>query len=639
MMSALEILHISDFHFGSNHAWSLPNKGTDAFTNAVASKPTLAEAIHATLETYHIRPAGIVMTGDFTDYGCGQEFTHFSDFLRTLMKMKRMERVQGVLLIPGNHDLLWFNDNGAIKALRQSTDGTTGSLEWDSISFAKRMAAFFEMKRSLYSDGTLPRGGSEHAQQLMSRAGSNNKKLEELLIKVSSFGFDYQVWTDPDQDWHSILAVGMNSVLLDCSDFPGIGCLGLDQLDALKHVTEIIGHSVSGKVAALHHHILPTLPIEEDYLSLKDNDLYKKVSITLDGRLFLNRISQLGYRVVLHGHQHHPSLVSWRDRLSEHEGNAVNVICAGSIGAPTNPQFFSLAVMENGLVVKDFRVDSDARTFMLREQRRALKLYWPSPALNTTKDECTIVFQKAGEIQKAISPESTAHTNSYLYYLFLDTSNMAKIQAYIGNQDNRDKWKKQEITLCATYHVWGQYDTVLICRSPRDRTHIETNLVDVLKVAALIKIDRRSGDAICELMQARQTFRRREIVTSLTPDVTANGSHLDFRRKPMNNDGYNKGHLTRAFVICRSEQPHFTLTATVLLTHLKRCSDLSFITPIIEMISEFDDKSRVVFSILMTCQETKYLGQLSDYLDPFIDQFGNRSTLIAYHCTEFEHVL
>lgn len=99
------ILHLTDLHFGKEHAF--------AKDDGPLSR-TLLRAIENDVKGKDA-PDLLVVSGDIASTGSADEFIEAGIFLDALCSMLRLDRNQ-VLLVPGNHDALWGRGDGVSRA-------------------------------------------------------------------------------------------------------------------------------------------------------------------------------------------------------------------------------------------------------------------------------------------------------------------------------------------------------------------------------------------------------------------------------------------------------------------------------------------------------------------------------------------
>src|SRR5690606_16387934 len=95
----------------------------------------------------------------------------------------------------------------------------------------------------------------------------------------------------------------MNSVRLRTKEEMNFGYVGWDDYQQL--INKFIDKkSNSIKIALMHHHLI-SVPIEEP---IEVNYEYGSVSVTLDAGKIVEGLAENGFHLVLHGHQHIPSI-------------------------------------------------------------------------------------------------------------------------------------------------------------------------------------------------------------------------------------------------------------------------------------------------------------------------------------------
>ena len=298
----MNILHLSDFHINDN------NK--DNF-------PSLCQSINVAIKSKGIEyyPHMLLLTGDFTETGNQDEYRWFENGLDGLLALDAFKKVKHVMLVPGNHDFSW-----SVKETRQ-----------------ENFLALCKKKES----------GITKLDNI------NQKKLDSHLIK-------HVFATDKGKN---ILIIGLNTMKIDSKDWPGIGYFTIEQI---RTVNELITNyrNKYGNLqifVAFHHHLVPIAVLERD--TLKDP---KKFTLTLDARRAINNFLNSGVEFALHGHQHQPSMVTWKD--NEHNGEKeLHIISAGCLagklyaGENARNSFMLYSIHSNKVVVS--KAESSERDF------------------------------------------------------------------------------------------------------------------------------------------------------------------------------------------------------------------------------------------------------------------------------------
>ena len=96
----LNVLHLSDLHFGELHHW-----GT-------GSMPKLDEAIIDMLKNHNDQIHVLIMSGDFTSEG--KEYYPVKHFLSNLLKASIFNNLRDIITVPGNHDFPFYDEHHAI---------------------------------------------------------------------------------------------------------------------------------------------------------------------------------------------------------------------------------------------------------------------------------------------------------------------------------------------------------------------------------------------------------------------------------------------------------------------------------------------------------------------------------------------
>ena len=131
---------------------------------------------------------------------------------------------------------------------------------------------------------------------------------------------------------HGPLAfVGLNSCVFE-TDQNHYGFVGLRQLDMASDLLEQVP-SEAIRVAVMHHHLHPFPEVLEPR---EGSDVWLDMSTVRDAGMVEQRLEQLGFDLVLHGHKHKPQL---RETLVRHRMEAQSLVerrlvvsGAGSVG-------------------------------------------------------------------------------------------------------------------------------------------------------------------------------------------------------------------------------------------------------------------------------------------------------------------
>lgn len=294
----MNILHLSDFHIRKE------NRSTyDELCK------NINDAIGQASTKYNItlNPEIVLVTGDFTEKGSSDEYKWFREGFTELMKLSCFTNVKYVMLVPGNHDFSW-------------------DLEETRAENYENLCKLLEK--------TLSTVGNKNLQK-----EANKNLIKHIYIEGKE---------------KNLLLIGMNTMKIDSPEKPGLGYFSKEQL---RIVSNIISEYKKDEITktqifvAFHHHLLPVAVVERDTL-----DDTKKYSITLDARRALNTFLDYGVEFAVHGHQHQPSMVTWKDDERKDE-NVVHVIAAGCLagkeyaGEGARNSFMLYSINDNDVVV------------------------------------------------------------------------------------------------------------------------------------------------------------------------------------------------------------------------------------------------------------------------------------------------
>ena len=267
----MNILHLSDFHIRKENRSKYAELCKD-----------INDAVGKANKQYEVDlcPDILLVTGDFTETGNQDEYKWFKQGLLELLKLSNFQKVEHIMLVPGNHDFSW-------------------DVEETRADNFINMCNEIEKGLSCVEDESLKR------------------EAQDNLIKYIYFPGDSK----------NLLLIGMNSMKIDSPEKPGLGYFSNEQLRIVSQIIENYKKSGDAKTqifVAFHHHILPVAVVERDTLEDKN-----KYSITLDARRALKTFIENGVEFAVHGHQHQPSMVTWKD--DEWGENVVHVISAGCL--------------------------------------------------------------------------------------------------------------------------------------------------------------------------------------------------------------------------------------------------------------------------------------------------------------------
>lgn len=272
------ILHLSDLHFGTNHAYRNPLAGEGPI-----GKEMLIDELVEDLKSYkqeiYNNIGLILITGDLTWCANPHEFSNAAHFIKQLKKEFGLGN-HHIIVVPGNHDIEWLDKNGAIDQNAELN--------------------YRNFYREIY-----------------------NAKPNDELLKIGRF----------DIGDENICIIAINSCRLESKENAGYGYVGSDQLRKIqKYFSE--NTDIDYTIALLHHHILPVNYIE-DY-----DPNSKRISMLLDAESVIRTLVSCGGNTTLHGHQHQPYYSKLkriipgyiRDGHKVNLDGEINIVGGGSLG-------------------------------------------------------------------------------------------------------------------------------------------------------------------------------------------------------------------------------------------------------------------------------------------------------------------
>jgi 3',5'-cyclic AMP phosphodiesterase CpdA len=281
----LLIIHLSDIHFGSRHAFNRP-RGPDGTRISSAGLPSFTELLLKDLEEDDpVCPVCIAITGDFTSMCEEKGFDEAGQFLKQLAGAEVFGMVRGttnIHIVPGNHDINFRTDDDGLK--------------W--YLWTKFVNAAF--------------GGSY----------STGKPLEFVELH------------DHSREGYVVLTLNSERHVREgCSD-TFRGQVDQEQLAKVASLLEANKTKLEKSlcVALIHHHpvLIPHL-VEEG----------RGYDAVVNSGLLLNLLNKHGFHLVLHGHKHWPCAFT-SDARSAYESAYVRpimIVSGGSVGSkelPTN---------------------------------------------------------------------------------------------------------------------------------------------------------------------------------------------------------------------------------------------------------------------------------------------------------------
>ncbi len=289
------VFHISDVHFGTSGPGGRQMHRYLDDENSRRLSLELRDEFARALTHEGCDPANatIVLSGDLVYTGKPEEFALVRTFLQELCDGLGMSHDQ-VVIVPGNHDIDW-------DVARTSPQ--------------KRFDNYLTFAHDFYG--------------------------EDLFYKIFPLvTWDFHVGRDrPEpseivsvQQRGPITFIGLNSCVFEDHQHH-YGFIGLKQLRRVSELLDdLAGDAI--RAAVMHHHLLPyPEPLTP---ARRAEEVLLDMSTVRDAGIVEQRLSRLGFSLVLHGHKHKPQLretsVRQRPEGSAFAGRSLIVSGCGSTG-------------------------------------------------------------------------------------------------------------------------------------------------------------------------------------------------------------------------------------------------------------------------------------------------------------------
>lgn len=310
------ILHLTDPHFAvgkfaKQHVWRFDEPGQPA-----SAKPSLCEAVSSAVGRDR-KIGAVVVTGDLTFMGGGEEFERARLFLKTLLGVFNIDENR-LVVIPGNHDICWT---------KQEEYSDTAEIE-EAPEKAKRN--YEKFYRDLF----------EHPPNPYLSMGRRFVLPCGLVVEVCALN---------------------SSSLVQGEKF--LAGMGRIEENAILEIAQEFGweraEGLALRVLAIHHHLALTENHEAAW------EYSKGFGIASDAARIMRLAAGYGVHLALHGHKHRAFV--WRSSVYELPEHAqrrwrlgeVSIIGGGSAGSSSTDMesnFFNLIEIGSaGLTVEMFR--------------------------------------------------------------------------------------------------------------------------------------------------------------------------------------------------------------------------------------------------------------------------------------------
>lgn len=561
----MKILHLSDIHMDADDKKTFSSMVIDSVNNYCEKNPNL-------------KPDLLLVTGDFTQKGTMSEFNHAKKEIERIKT--EISSITNCLIVPGNHDYIWKDANGDVPK-------------------NQRHINYEYFKSGCESEGICKSSTEGLSNDLI-------KELNEYLMTHILY----------EEDNFAILIIGMNSDILDSSERAGQGYFSNDQHKACKNLIAYYKKYCSKKnkkiviMAAFHHHILPVSSIERDTLDNPD-----KFSLTLDARRTLNFFMDNDIVLAMHGHQHQPSIVNWKDEMRNVD-KGVYVVSAGSmkqekddLGDISKNSFMIYDINNSDVSVYCFQNKNDDWDIMeLSGNPYTLMLENPYNSLKCQVKKNSIPPDGIEIINQDISKDT-----SNLFYLFLNVVDCDEARTEINNYLNNS----DEIEVCGIHYLYGKYDILFKYRTD-DGDTFSKNLIKYLKKQKVM-LD-ISSKYFVNVSYENENFRKIENIPLIkNPEAYLNST-------------WNAATLT----VYLSHK----LSPESFLTELNKSIDIfnkdnnTKIEDIIRNYSIGQDQS-IIFELFISCYQFPMLTRFTNLIESIIRKYGiDKSTHIIYYFDE-----
>lgn len=316
----LEIIHLSDIHFGKNHRF-IPSITPSGDLPEDSSYPTLSSKLIEDLKEIDPDSKVIVcISGDLTEEGSYDELQQAKTFILDIVKAEVFNKSFGIhdfFIVPGNHDILY--------------DKPQKKERWHQWSH------FYNQLYGMQIEDNDPYG------------------YVEIHDRIDEFGFivlclNSSIFVEKDK-------IDQDRGRLDIRQLSLIE-EKLDKFDSKKLHSSI-------KIALIHHHpiLIPNL--------VEPNRGYDAV---INSGQLMAILKKYGFHMVLHGHKHNPHTFT-EDITSACQNvpcNPIYIVSGGSTGSKKLPNLPSIANCYNQISIK---FHPNGGQFRIKIRNRALEIF------------------------------------------------------------------------------------------------------------------------------------------------------------------------------------------------------------------------------------------------------------------------
>jgi 3',5'-cyclic AMP phosphodiesterase CpdA len=249
----LVVAHLSDLHVSDRYRYRLSWPGNVLNDG----EPSAAEILAEDLDSLGLlgRLDALIISGDIVWNGSIDEFNRARQVIKELLEATKLSPDQ-LLLIPGNHDV-----------------------QWNPAAFAAK--------------DKRPNVSRESYRTFLELLGGDSRENWAFLCVSSRSG------------QHRLRVVGLDSNSVEGPEAAGIGYVAREELLGARSLFERDLGEVKGqdfRWLAVHHHVLPATS------ATLDEAREKRISVMANSAEVQGCAARWGVDLILHGHEHQPSI-------------------------------------------------------------------------------------------------------------------------------------------------------------------------------------------------------------------------------------------------------------------------------------------------------------------------------------------
>jgi len=568
----MNILHISDLHLEKEEP-DVPIKLGDKIDEVLGD---LGKEFY---------PDVLLVTGDFTNTGNPLEFDTAKKVLKDFKNYESLKNIKNSVLVPGNHDYIWF-DNGK------------------PVTETQKIVNYMNFTNNTFF------GKCEVENQALK---------DELDINMIQYSY-----MELESSNKAVLLIGMNSMLIDNSERKGQGFFSIPQTRLVKRLIDYY-KNLHGRelvtLVAFHHHIIPVSVVER--ATYEDPS---KFSLTLDARRMINFCLDNNILFALHGHQHQPSVVTWKDNI-RHDDRELTIVSSGSISAPreslgdiSKNSFMLYSINESQFLIRQFsNSEENWDSFKLD---RIVECEIDVTGHKYSESKCDVRINASAPKGLEMQDYSVEEDKSNLYYLYLNVIDCRDACSAIEKftKQYNTKRRKRKVVICGLHHLYGKFDILLKYRYDGEADQFKKKLFEYL--IENNKIYKKAASYFMNVSFERLYYQE-----------------------------------TKSIPILKSTEDYLNSTwnmATLLVETGKKLPPNSFLSELEKKIDEFDrinntkiediirnyvvgQDQQIIFELFISCYQFPMLTRFTNMIEEIVKEFGaDKSTHIIYHYDERE---